>query len=186
MKGRSFVLAALLFVSGSALAREISGVDVPETLTADGKPLKLNGAGMRKKFIIKVYVGSLYLQTPASTLAAITSSDQPWVIHMHFVRSVDKEKIISTMREGFEKNNPKDKAAWMNGQLDKVVSAFADMKEGHTLVVTYLPGKGTTVGVKGGATQSIEGKEFGDRILQNWIGKEPADESLKEALLGGK
>lgn len=186
MKTSPLALAAVVALTAlPSLARELGGVDLPETLNVEGKTLHLNGAGIRKKFIIKVYVGGLYLQAPATSLAAIVSPDQPWSIHMHFVRSVDKDKIVNAFREGFEKNS-KEKLAVLNPGLDKVAPAIpAEIQKGSDLVMTYVPGKGTSLGIAGGSSLTVEGKDFADAILRNWLGNEPADESLKSAMLSG-
>ena len=181
----ALVAASLVLQASPVLARELAGVNLPESVTVDGKALQINGAGIRKKIGFKVYVGALYLEKAATDLGAILAADQTRSVHMHFVRSVDKEKIINAFKEGFE-NNSKDKAAALSPQLDKVAAAMTDLKDGSELVVTYVPGKGTTIGIKGGASVTIEGKDFGDAILRNWLGPKPADGSLKEAMLAGK
>ena len=60
--------ALLLLVSAPALARDLDGVNIPDSLTLAGEkaPVVLNGAGYRKKLFIKVYIGALYLAQPAS------------------------------------------------------------------------------------------------------------------------
>ena len=65
----SLVLGALIY-SLPAAALEIEGIEVAETISsADNKTtLLLNGAGLREKFYIDVYVGALYL--PAKTTDA--------------------------------------------------------------------------------------------------------------------
>ena len=180
-----FAVAALLLFAAPALAREVAGVHLPDSVTVDGKQLALNGAGIRKKFIFKVYVGGLYLDAPATSLEAIVSGDHARSVHMHFVRSVEKEKIIGAFKEGFEKNS-KDKVAQLQPGLDKLAGALTDVKDGSEIIVDYTPGKGTTVAMKGGSPVTIEGKEFGDALLRNWLGAEPADGDLKAAMLGGK
>jgi hypothetical protein len=76
------VLAVVLVVSAvsalatAALAGELSGVTLPDTLGAGGKTLKLNGLGLRKKFVVKVYVGGLYLESPSKDASAILAADQ--------------------------------------------------------------------------------------------------------------
>ena len=183
---RNGLFAALLFVSASASAREIAGVDVPESVTVEGKTLKLNGAGMRKKFIIKVYVGALYLEANSTDAAAILSADSVRQVRMTFLRSVDKEKIVGAYKEGFEKNS-KDKAAALQGGLDKIAAALpAEVKSGQEMWVTYVPSKGTTIAVKDGPSVTIPGKDFGDALLRNWLGPEPADAGLKKELLKGE
>ena len=45
-----------------ALAKEKAGVNFPETVHRGGQGLKLNGVGLRKKAIFKVYVAGLYVE----------------------------------------------------------------------------------------------------------------------------
>ncbi len=52
------------------------------------------------------------------------------------------------------------------------------------MVVTYVPGQGTTVAAAGAAPVTVEGKEFADAMFRNWLGSRPADGDLKKALLG--
>jgi hypothetical protein len=87
----------LLAVAAPAAALEVARVNVPETVAVGGKTLKLNGAGIRKSFIIKVYVGAPYLETPFSDASAIVSSDQARSVRMRFLRDVDKANgLVST------------------------------------------------------------------------------------------
>lgn len=177
-------LAALLACS-AASAREVEGVKVPDTVESGGATLRLNGAGLRTKFFIKVkvYVGALYLPAPASDPAAILAADAPWTVRMHFLRDVDRKSILDTYREGFE-NNSKEKLAELLPLLDRIASAVPDVKEGQVMVVSYRPGAGATVGVEGKGQATVEGKVLADALLRNWLGKEPADSGLKEAMLG--
>lgn len=185
MKRVTLVLATLLLLAAPAFARTIADVEVPETLSIEGKSLKLNGAGIRKKFIVKVYVGALYLESISTDAAAILKGDGVWAVRMVFVRDVDKDKVISGFKEGFEKNTP-SKAAALQPSLDKLTAALGDMKKGATMTISYAAGKGTTVAVQGGASVTIEGKDFGDAMLANWLGNKPGDPGLKTELLAGK
>ncbi|MGL5395016.1 MAG: chalcone isomerase family protein, partial [Shewanella sp.] len=42
-------------------AKEVSGVQVADSITLDAQTLQLNGAGVRSKFFMDLYVGSLYV-----------------------------------------------------------------------------------------------------------------------------
>ena len=58
-------LAVLLFVSAATFnvnAAELAGVTLPDTQQVAGKTLVLNGMGIRTKYIVKIYVGGLYLE----------------------------------------------------------------------------------------------------------------------------
>lgn len=179
-------LAALLCFAASA--REVAGVSVPDSLELAGKKLKLNGAGLRKKsfavFPVKVYVGALYLEAPSSDPAAIIAADAPKAVRMVFMRSVTRSQFIDTLRDGFEANSPKDQVPALVEKLKAIEPVVASLKEGSVLTLTYLPGAGTTLAVENGPSATVEGKDFADALFRNWLGKEPVQESLKEALLG--
>ena len=179
------LVAALVVIASPAGAREVAGVKVPDTVTVEGKPLKLNGAGIRKKFVIKVYVGALFVEAASTDPNAIIGSDQIKSVHLYFLRDVGREKILEAFREGFEKNSAPPKLAALNASLQQAASAIQDLKEGAEFVVTYLPGKGTTLGTKGGKEVTVAGKDFADALFRNWIGTYPADDDLKEQMLAG-
>jgi len=105
-------------------------------------------------------------------------------VRMVFLRDVDKGKILETYKEGFENNSAGPALASLLQKLDKIAPALADMKRGSEMFVTYVPGEGTTVAAAGGGKVTVEGKDFADAMLRNWLGASPADGSLKKAFLG--
>ena len=62
---RAMLLAVALGLATAASAVEVAGVAVPDKAQVAGRELVLNGAGLRKRAIFKVYVGSLYLPKKA-------------------------------------------------------------------------------------------------------------------------
>src|SRR5215470_3614195 len=94
-------VAAVLMVSASALAGDLAGATLPDTLQAGEKTLKLNGLGLRQKAIFKVYVGALYLTSPSKDASAILAADQPKAIRMHFLRDLSKAQLVEAFQEGF-------------------------------------------------------------------------------------
>lgn len=177
------LVAGFALASPPALARELAGVSMPDTATVGEKTLKLNGMGVRKKVIFKVYVAGLYLEAPSKDAAAILAADAPRLIRMQYVRSVDKDKIAEAFREGFE-NNAKVLAAKQKASIDRMVAAVPDVKDGQTMSFTYVPGKGTTLSFGGRDLFSAEGKEFADAVFALWLGPKPPSEDLKTGLLG--
>ena len=53
------------------------------------------------------------------------------------------------------------------------------------ILLDYLPGAGTRVTVSGDDKGTIPGEEFNRALLRIWLGDQPADASLKKAMLGG-
>jgi hypothetical protein len=168
-----------------ALGIEAGGVQLPDSLTVNKARLQLNGAGVRKKVIIKVYAGGLYLLNKETDPAKIIEANEPMVIRMHFIHStVSKEKLISAWNEGF--------ANATNGNiatLQKEITAFngyfqEDAKKGDVYDVVYVPGQGTSVEIKGKRKGSIPGLEFKKAVFSIWLGEKPADAKLKKGMLG--
>jgi hypothetical protein len=184
---KKLVAAALaLAVATPALARRVAGVEFPDTIEVAGQKLTLNGAGLRKKFVVKVYAGGLYLAQPSRDPGAIVAADAPKRVRMVFLRDVSKKQIMDAYREGFEKNSAGPGLKDLLAKLDQVAPAIPDLREGAEMFVTYVPGEGTTVAAAGGGKATVAGKEFADALFRNWLGSEPADEGLKAAMLGGK
>jgi chalcone isomerase-like protein len=185
---RIFSLAAVLIVSSvsplgtAAQAGELAGVTMPDTLKAGEKTLKLNGLGLRKKAVFKVYVGGLYLEAPSKDAGAIIASDQAKAIRMHFLRDLTKAQLVEAFQEGFEAN-AKDKAA-QKAAFDKMLALVPDVKEGNTMTFAYLPGKGTTLHAGTKELGVFEGKGFADAVFSIWLGPKPPSEDLKTGMLG--
>ena len=70
MKHIAISLAVLLILAilpvAPAQAAELGGVELADTATVGDQTLVLNGLGLRKKAIFKVYVGGLYLPKKSS------------------------------------------------------------------------------------------------------------------------
>ncbi len=175
--------ALVLLLASTALAREVAGVNVPETAALGDRTLQLNGAGLRSKFFVKVYVGALYLGQKAASADAILGADAPWLVTMTFKRGVGKGQIMDAFKEGFENNSRADLPAILPG-LAKVGEGLKDFKEGDVFTIAYVPGAGATLTPPGGAPITVEGKKFGDALLRNWLGPKPADGDLKAGMLG--
>ncbi|MGE5716146.1 MAG: chalcone isomerase family protein [Acidobacteriota bacterium] len=179
----AFALSSLFLAARPVLARELAGVSLPDTLSAGDKTLKLNGLGLRKKAIFKVYVGGLYLETPSKDAAAILAADAPKAVRMHFLRDLKKSQLTEAFSEGFEAN-AKEKAAAQKAALDRMLVLVPDVKEGQTLSFVYVPGKGTTFFAGEKALETFEGKDFADVVFLLWLGPKPPSEDLKKGMLG--
>jgi chalcone isomerase-like protein len=179
----ALVLSLTLALPALAKEKEVAGVKFPDTVSVEGKALKLNGAGLRTKAIFKVYAAGLYVETPSQDAAQVISSDQIKRVRMYMLRDLEKKKITEAITEGMERNN---KAAMpsLKARLDTVNAAIPDLKKGDELMITYVPGKGTLVQSKGGQELSVEGKDFADALFSVWLGKDPVDDDLKDGMLG--
>ena len=183
---KAVLFALLLGLTSPHLvqAKEVAGVSLPETTTIDGKTLTLNGMGLRKKMVFKVYVAGLYLETPSRDAATVISSDQVKRMQLSVLRSLSSHQVSEAIEEGFEKNSKANMAA-LKPKLEKLETMIPNVEKGDQILLTYVPGKGTVVSAKNVEKGVIEGKDFADALFSVWLGASPVQEDLKKALLGG-
>jgi hypothetical protein len=173
----------LVGVTTAAWGGELAGVTMPDSVEVGDQSLVLNGMGLRKKTIIKVYVAGLYLTEKTNDTEAILAADSARRTAMEFRLGVSADKMCDAWKEGLEKNtaNPSDE---LKAKFDTLCEFQADMDKGEMMVYTYVPGEGTVVEIKGEVEGTIEGKDFADALFSVWIGPEPPGEAFKKGLLG--
>jgi hypothetical protein len=179
-----YILVALtLLAARPSAALEIAGAKLDKTVTVRNQQLKLNGYGIRKKFFVKVYIGSLYTGRRLSTASEALRDGGDKMIRMIFLHSkVGKEKIVEAFSEGFANNS-----AELAGSPD--VKAFlslftADFHRGD-VVDLILAGDGTvSASHNGKALGTIPSAKLARAVLAIYLGDAPADESLKNGMLG--
>ncbi len=181
---RLLVLLGLAFLVHPATAGTLAGVTLPEAITVEGKSLVLNGMGIRKATIlnVKVYVAGLYVENKSRSADEIMSTGQVRRLDMVLLRGVERDDIVDVWRKGL-KNNGADMAK-LKLRFDVFASWMSDLKQRDTLTFLYVPGRGVTVILKGTVKGTIGGADFATALFSIWFGREPADEDLKESLLG--
>jgi hypothetical protein len=181
------MILALLFIAPLAHSVQKAGVHLDEVVTAEnGEILQLNGIGLREKFWLDIYVGSLYLVNKNSNVAQILSTSNAYRLQIDFVyREVDKNKLVKAWCDGFEQNQDKEAMARLKSRTEQFYSYFdANAVKGDRYVLDYIPGTGTKI-IKNSKLQGvIPGVDFKNALLEIWLGNFPADIALKEGLLG--
>jgi hypothetical protein len=165
--------------------RTVSGVTMAETIEVDGQTLSLNGMALRKKFVVKVYVAGLYLATTSSSAEAILEADVPRQMVLHFISGHGtKKKMCDAWNDGLEANTP-GATAELKQQFAELCEMMVDIKNGESMLITYIPGTGTRIDIAGADRGTIQGKEFADALLRCWIGPKPGPgEGFKKNILG--
>jgi hypothetical protein len=176
-------MVTILSVTGFSM--EIGGVNMPDSLKVGDANLILNGAGLRKKLWIKVYAGGLYLKAKEKDQTKIINADEPMAIRMEFIyNGVSAEKLIGAWNEGFE-NATKGNTAQIKKEIDTFNGYFKEeAKKGDVYEIIYVPQKGTTLIINGKESGTIKGLAFKKALFGIWLCDKPADEDLKEGMLG--
>jgi len=182
------VLGLLCLISiFPAGAMELAKVTVPDQLSQEGSGnrLVLNGAGIRYKFIFKIYIGALYLPEKATHAEAIINSSGPKRILMHFLYDkVEKKDLDKAWLEGFSANHDDQTLAELEPRINRFAALFSDVAEGDVIWLDQIPGEGTRIYFNGELKDTIPGADFYQALLWIWIGDEPVTGSLKKAMLG--
>ena len=184
-KRMAWMLAVVaLCAPGPALAGELEGVEMPEVAMVQGRPMLLNGMGLRDVFIVDVYVAGLYLPTRSSDAEALLAADEPWRVVLHFLRDVDGEDICEAWMDGLDANTP-DASEDLRRRFDILCDWMPDVAEGQELEFVYMPGAGTTVTASGAVQGTMQGLDFAHALMACWIGPKPGPgEDFKNGVLG--
>jgi chalcone isomerase-like protein len=184
---RTLLLAALVapLLAVPAAAGTLAGVTLPDKIQADGHDLVLNGLGLRKKFVIKVYVGGLYLPSKERSVQKVLAADAPRRMTLHFLYGVSKEQMCDAWEEGLELTTP-NPSAEVKKAFQTLCTWMDGVGKGRELTLTYLPGKGTEVAVDGKVKGTTPGKPTADAILRTWLGDNAAPgEDFRNGVMGG-
>lgn len=185
----SALLALALPFAAGADTVEVAGVKYDTAVDIAGQKLQLNGAGIRYKFVVKVYAAALYLTAKANTPEAVLAAPGAKRIHIVALRDIDGKDLGKLFTKGIEQNTTRDEfMKSINGVL-KIAEMFANKKEllkGESFSIDYVPGIGSVVLLNGKQQgDPIKEPEFFGALMHIWLGKSPADDQLKDALLGG-
>ena len=169
----------------SLQAKEIGGVKLNDSILIDNQKLILNGAGIRSIFFFDVYVGALYLKDRSNSDKKIIVQNEPMDIKMVITSSmVTSSKMIDGMKEAFEKS--KKSGYDINKSLiDRFLTTFKEkISKGDIYDFLYTPGKGVEIYKNQKLLQTIDDFSFKKALFAIWLGKYPAQESLKKKMLG--
>ena len=178
------VALSFLLLSSQSFALDVAGVNVAPTVSARQKTLTLNGAGIRKKLFIKVYVGSLYTERKVTTPAQLLADPGEKLIRMNFVhKKVEKEKIIEAFAEGLANNSP---GVARSAEAKAFLSWFtADFVAGDSVDIFLSPDGTVAASHNGKALGTVRSPALVQGVLLIWFGEKPADAGLKKGMLGG-
>jgi Chalcone isomerase-like len=169
-------------------AIEVAGVKYPGTAAVGNATLQLNGAGIRYKAIFKVYAAGLYLGAKAATPDAVYTAPGAMRLHVVMLRDIDANELGKLFTDGMQKNASREEFGKSIPGTLKLAEMFATKKRlvtGETFSVDYVPGTGTSVLVNGKlASELITEPVFFTVLMKIWLGPNPADWQLKDALLG--
>ena len=181
------VLVATLLALPAAQASEVAGVKIDDQVKVGANELVLNGAGLRTKVFVKVYIGALYVAQKANTPAALLDATTPRRMSMRMMRDIDSDALYGALRDGLKDNNSEAELAALKApteQFAELMKKIGNVKTGDTVALDFTA-DGVGVSLNGEARGKVASAPFARALLKVWLGDNPVDGSLKKALLGG-
>ncbi|HEX8009719.1 MAG TPA: chalcone isomerase family protein [Casimicrobiaceae bacterium] len=175
-----------LFAAGGARAAEVGGVKLDDKVSVGGRELTLNGAGIRTKVFLRIYVVSLYLPQPAKDVAAVFAK-APRRIQMNMLRTLSADQVVEALLDTMRDNNTPAELAAVKAQTDRLASlirAFKEVKEKDIITLDFVDG-GTQLGWNAKSYGTMPGEPFNQALTKIWLGNKPVQADLKKILLGG-
>jgi hypothetical protein len=184
-KPSAVVRAVLATVVVLAFTLPSGAAELPRRLQVGEHTLIQNGWGARSKNLLQLYVAGLYLPQKSGRAAEITEADAPMAIRIQITSIfVSQENLVAALNDGF-KSSTGGKTASIQKEVQAFRRCFAgEISKGDVFDLVYLPSTGVMV-AKNGANQGvIPGLAFKQALFGIWLSDAPADEDLKQAMLG--
>ncbi len=178
----------LLCLSVQVHAMNISGKALEDNIHVNQNKLVLNGAGMRTKYLFNVYIGALYLRAKLHTPEAILADKGPKRVELYMMRHVNAGDFMEAFNKAIKDNHTPEEYLPVAARLihfGRVFREVGEVAKGDVILLDYLPETDETVlTINGKERMRIAGADFYASLLKIWLGKRPAQESLKRAMLG--
>jgi hypothetical protein len=165
-------------------------VTLEDRIRIDGHELQLNGMALRTRVIFKVYVAGLYLPEKAASAQAAIEARGAKRIVLVMMREASAQQFFESIESGMRANNSEAQIAAVKTQTEELMTmirAVGQAKKGMRIALDYEPSAGGTTLFVDGVAQGkpMSGEAFYQALLRIWLGEDPVQLDLKEALLGG-
>ena len=187
MKTFHLFIAVMLLMginTAKAQVKTIEGIDFPLELTMNSEELVLNGGGLREKLgFLDLYVGALYLPSKSSDASEIILADQAMGIRIVIAsKLVTRDRFIEALEEGFDNTTV---GSYTATDIERFKEFLSDAFEPNDeILLVYDPEQGMQLYKNGEVRGSFAGLPFKQALFGIWLGDKPAQESLKQEMLG--
>lgn len=186
MKNLFLLFAGMLFVMASVAQTKVAGITLPNHETFKDQTLVLNGSGVRERLWIDLYAAGLYLDQKSNNATTILEGDRPMAIKLHIIsKLISSDKMVDGVTEGFETSTGGNTAP-IQEEINMILGFFKeDIKKDDVFDLVYLPSEGGIVAYKNGEEKGVvKGMDFKKALFGIWLSNRPADDDLKDDLLG--
>lgn len=185
---RFFFLLLLPAVFAFTLSADkvVGGIKMPGHITVAEEKMQLNGAGVRNKYYIDMYVCGLYLKSKSTDPDETRNADEKMGIRLHIISNmVTTKRMQQAIREGFEKSTH-NKSEPFKKEIEMLIKAFSDpIKKDDVFELHYSPKTGSAVFKNGTKKVQLQGHAFKKALFGIWLGDNPSHKELRDQLMKG-
>ncbi len=180
-----FILYSIMSL-GALLIPATYATEIPNSIKFQDTKLILNGKGTRVVFFMKVYEGSLYLETKNSNANKIINANEPMALRIDVTSTmVSADAMKKALNDGLEKSTGNNTGP-ISKEINQLSSSFDSVvSEGDYYEFIYLPEIGTHVIKNKNPVEIIPGLDFKKAFFGIFLSDNPIQKNLKKALLGG-
>jgi hypothetical protein len=190
IKGPSMLRIAMslfvcLAIAPFTQAKVVNDVEIADSIQVAEQSLALNGAGIRSKFFLNLYVGALYLNEKSTDADTLIAADEAMTIRLYITSSlIDGEKMSEATLDGFVKSTGGNLAP-IQSEVELLIGAFRDaVADKDVFDLQYVPGQGVSVIRNGEVKVVVPGLAFKKALFGIWLSDDPVQDDLKEDMLG--
>jgi hypothetical protein len=176
-----------LHVAPHAGAATLEGQRFDDRITLDGKPLVLNGLGLRGVAWLKAFVAGLYVTTPSKDGAQIVAQTGPKRLRLRIMIGASAHELTKSLQGRIRDHEPEalqQKLSPRMNQLGALMDGLGDLNAGDSVDLDWLPGRGTQLSRNGQPVGApVAGEDLYGAVLRIFVGDHPVDRRLKAGLL---
>jgi hypothetical protein len=179
---------SLALMAGAAHAATLEGQTFDDRATLDGKPLVLNGLGLRGVAWLKAFVAGLYVGVPSKDGAQLVAQTGPKRLRLRIMVSASAHELTKSLVGRIADHEPpalQQQVAPRMQVLGAQIDSLGKLKEGDAVDLDWLPGRGTQLSRNGKVVgPAVAGEDLYGAVLRIFVGDHPVDRRLKTGLLG--
>ncbi|KQP44180.1 chalcone isomerase family protein [Pseudorhodoferax sp. Leaf274] len=169
-------------------AVDLGDVTLEESTQVGGHDLKLNGAGIGKRLVFKLYAMGLYLparQHHANEVLASEGARRMTIVPLRDISGDDFSDAV--MRDlSPERFASPEVLQQLVGLADAIGQRPGGLRRGDVLTLDWVPGTGAVVALnRKPLAPPMRNVAVYNALLMVWLGEKPTDPALKAKLLGG-
>ena len=159
--------------------------EIPKSIEYENSILILNGQGSRVIFFMKVYEGSLYLETKSTDAEKIINDNAPMAIRIDVTSEmVTADAMKKALSDGLEKSTNSNTGPILK-QITQLASSFnSAVTSGDFYEFIYIPDIGIHVLKNNELVELISGFDFKKAFFGIFLSNNPIQKNLKKSMLG--